>query len=69
MAVLQQLLAASVKEAQKGQVKFMKISETLDEVERDLRDEEELLLKLKEVVMKETRVLKVRKAIPASLSF
>lgn len=39
--------------------KYMKINDTLDEVEIDLKDEEERLLKMKELIMKEIRVLKV----------
>lgn len=35
------------------------ISETLDEVEVDLKKEEDTLLKVKELIMKEIRVLKV----------
>lgn len=35
------------------------VSETLDEVETDLKDEEDVLLKMKELVLKEIMVLKV----------
>lgn len=37
-----------------------KISDTLDEVDRELREEENTLLKLKELILKEIRVLKAR---------
>lgn len=42
-----------------SKMKYGKISDALDEVDKELKDEEETLLRMKEQVMKEMRVLKV----------
>jgi hypothetical protein len=39
--------------------RYTRITATLDEVDRDLREEEEALLKMRELVMKEIQVLQV----------
>ena len=37
----------------------MKVSDAVEEVEKELKDEEDMLLKAKELVLKEIKVLKV----------